>query len=177
MATDDFTRRQWLLGVGGLGMGIATAAAEEAPRFGAVSTEPFPRDAYEALLRLKNGNRRFMADKPSHAHEKASWRSLLVEEQKPFATILGCSDSRVPPELIFDVGFGDLFTIRLAGNIIAEDVLGSLQYAAAHLHTSLIVVLGHEGCGAVTATLEEMLNTPKESGHIESLIKMIGSPE
>ena len=173
MASYDFTRRQWLLGVGGLGVGIATASADETPRFGAISTEPVPRDAHEALLRLKSGNRRFMDDKPRHAHEKAYWRSLLVEGQKPFATVLGCSDSRVPPELIFDVGFGDLFTIRLAGNIIAEDVIGSLQYAVAHLHTTLVLVLGHEGCGAVTATLDEMLHIPKEPEHIESLIKMI----
>lgn len=67
-----------------------------------------------------------MAEKSFHAHEKFSWRSLLVEAQKPFATVIGCSDSRVPPELIFDVGFGDIFTVRLAGNIIAEDVVGSL---------------------------------------------------
>ena len=87
--------------------------------------------------------------------------------------MVGCSDSRVPPELIFDVGFGDLFTIRLAGNIIAEDVIGSLQYAVAHLHTPLVVILGHEGCGAVTATVEEMLHKAKEPEHIESLIHSI----
>jgi carbonic anhydrase len=98
---------------------------------------------------------------------------LLVETQKPFATVLGCSDSRVPPELIFDAGFGDLFTIRVAGNIIAEDVIGTLQYGVAHLHTPLVVVLGHEGCGAVGATLEEMLHKTKELEHIESLIQLI----
>ncbi len=173
MTTSDITRREWLLGVGCLGLGIASAVADEAPRFDTIDTEPYPRDASEALLRLRDGNRRFVDDKPSHAHENASWRSLLVERQQPFATILGCSDSRVPPELIFDVGFGDLFTIRLAGNIIAEDVVGSLQYAAAHLHTPLIVVLGHEGCGAITATVEQMLFKSKEPEHIESLIKLI----
>lgn len=135
--------------------------------------ESRPQNANEALARLQQGNRRFVEDNPRHADEKSSWRSLLVQAQKPFATVLGCSDSRVPPELIFDVGFGDLFTIRLAGNIIEEDVIGSLQYAVAHLHTHLIVVLGHEGCGAVTATVEEMLDKPKEPKHIESLIKAI----
>lgn len=135
--------------------------------------EPYPRTADQALLRLKQGNQRFMDDKPYHFHEKSSWRSQLVRTQKPFATVVGCSDLRVPPELIFDVGFGDLFTIRLAGNIIAEDVIGSLQYAVRHLHTPLVIVLGHEGCGAVTATLEEMLDTAKEPEHIESLIKSI----
>ncbi len=98
---------------------------------------------------------------------------MLVESQKPFVTVVGCSDSRVPPELIFDVGFGDLFTIRLAGNIIAEDVIGSLQYAVAHLHTPLVVILGHEGCGAVAATMEEILHKTKELKHIESLIQSI----
>jgi carbonic anhydrase len=173
MAASGMTRRQWLLGAGGVGLGIASVAAAEPPRFGAIDTEPFPRDAHEALMRLKLGNRRFVQDKPSHAHEKASWRSLLVEGQKPFATVLGCSDSRVPPELVFDVGFGDLFTIRLAGNIIAEDVVGSLQYAVAHLHIPLVVVLGHEGCGAVTATVEEMLRKTRELKHIEALIELI----
>ncbi len=173
MTASNITRRQWLLGVGCLGMGIASTAADEAPQFGAVDTEPYPRDANKALMRLKDGNRRFIDDKPIHAHEKASWRSLLVEGQKPFATILGCSDSRVPPELVFDVGFGDVFTIRLAGNIIAEDVIGTLQYGVAHLHTQLVVVLGHEGCGAVTATVEEMLRQTRELKHIESLVKLI----
>ncbi|MGZ8159296.1 MAG: carbonic anhydrase [Methylobacter sp.] len=138
-----------------------------------IEMEPYPRDAIEALARLKRGNQRFMDDKPRHVHEKSSWRSLLVDAQKPFATVVGCSDSRVPPELIFDVGFGDLFTIRLAGNIIAEDVIGSLQYAVAHLHTPLVVILGHEGCGAVGATVEERLDKPKEPKHIESLINSI----
>jgi carbonic anhydrase len=135
--------------------------------------ESYPRNADEALARLKNGNRRFMEDKSLHLHEKASWRSQLVESQKPFATVLGCSDSRVPPELVFDVGFGDLFTIRLAGNIIAEDVIGSLQYAVAHLKTPLVVILGHEGCGAVTATVEKILHKTKELEHIEALIQLI----
>jgi carbonic anhydrase len=135
--------------------------------------ESYPRNADEALARLKNGNRRFMEDKSLHLHEKASWRNQLVESQKPFATVLGCSDSRVPPELVFDVGFGDLFTIRLAGNIIAEDVIGSLQYAVAHLKTPLVVILGHEGCGAVTATVEKILHKTKELEHIEALIQLI----
>ncbi len=79
----------------------------------------------------------------------------------------------MPPELIFDVGFGELFTIRVAGNIVAEDVIGSLQYAVRHLHTPLVVVLGHERCGAVAATLEEMINKPTEPEHIGALIQLI----
>lgn len=173
MTNQNITRRQCLLGACGLGLGMALGVKAEAPPSSAVDTEPYPRDASEALARLKDGNRRFMDDKPRHTHENTSWRSLLVEAQKPFATVLGCSDSRVPPELIFDVGFGDLFMIRVVGNIIAEDVIGSLQYAVAHLHTPLIVVLGHEGCGAVAATVEEMLDKAKEPERIESLIQLI----
>lgn len=173
MTNRNITRRQCLLGACSLGLGMALGVAAETPPSRSINSEPYPRDAGEGLARLKNGNRRFMDDKPRHEHEKTSWRSLLVETQKPFATVLGCSDSRVPPELIFDVGFGDLFTIRLAGNIIAEDVIGSLQYAVDHLHTPLIVVLGHEGCGAVAATVEEMLDKAKEPKHIESLIQLI----
>ena len=167
------TRRHWLLGACCTGLGIASGVAAETTGLDAIDTEPYPRDANEALVRLKNGNQRFRDDKPRHNNEKSSWRSLLVKTQNPFATIVGCSDSRVPPELIFDEGFGELFTIRLAGNIIAEDVLGSLEYAVSHLHTRLIVVLGHEGCGAVSATLEQMLHKDKEPEHIESLIKSI----
>lgn len=173
MTSRHISRRQWLVGASCTALAMATGVAAETAEPGIFDEEPYYRDANEALTRLKLGNQRFMDDKPHHAHEKASWRSLLVESQKPFATILGCSDSRVPPELIFDVGFGDLFTIRLAGNIIAEDVIGSLQYAVAHLHTQLVVVLGHEGCGAVAATVEEMLHKAKEPEHIESLIKSI----
>ena len=171
MANQNITRRQCLLGACGLGLALAVKAKALPSKES--DTEPYPRNASEALARLKNGNLRFMDDKPRHTHQSASWRSLLVESQKPFATVLGCSDSRVPPELLFDVGFGDLFTIRVAGNIIAEDVIGSMQFSTIHLHTPLIVVLGHEGCGAVSATVEEMLNTAKEPKHIESLIQWI----
>ena len=173
MTSPLFSRRQWLLSAGYASLGIATGRTAETINSEVIDTEPYPSNANEALVRLKNGNQRFMDEQPRHTHEKSSWRSLLVESQKPFATVVGCSDSRVPPELIFDVGFGDLFTIRLAGNIIAEDVIGSLQYAVAHLHTQLIVVMGHEGCGAVAATIEEMLHKTKEPKHIESLIKSI----
>jgi len=173
MKKRGITRREWLIGAGCLGLGMLPACASQAPRTGTISLGPYPRNAAEGLLRLKTGNRRFMDDQPIHTHENASWRHQLVQEQKPFATILGCSDSRVPPEMIFDVGFGDIFTIRLAGNIIAEDVIGTLQYGVAHLHTPLVVVMGHENCGAVTATVEEMLGKTKELKHIEALLALI----
>ena len=98
---------------------------------------------------------------------------MLVESHNSFATILGCSDFRVPPELVFDVGLGELFIVRLAGNIIAEDVIGTLQYAVAHLHTPLVIVLGHEGCGAVTAAVDDMLHVNHEPSHIEALLRLI----
>ena len=173
MTNPDIKRRQCLLGACGLGLGLALGVEAETPPSRSINTEPYPRNVDEALARLKAGNQRFMDDKPLHDRQESSWRSLLVETQKPFATILGCSDSRVPPELIFDVGFGELFTIRVAGNVIAEDVVGSLQYAVRHLHTPLIVVLGHEKCGAVSATVEEMINKPTEPEHIGALIQLI----
>jgi carbonic anhydrase len=162
-------RRQWLVAMGAFGVGKALGVSAGDRLSNSINSEPYPVNASDALRRLKEGNRRFMDGVSRHTHESASWRSLLIETQKPFATILGCSDSRVPPELIFDVGFGDLFTIRVAGNIIAEDVIGTLQYGVAHLHTPLVVVLGHEGCGAVGATMEEMLHQTKELKHIEAL--------
>jgi len=97
-----------------------------------------PKDAALALARLKGGNARFVSGRLRHAHQAANWRKHLRASQQPFATILACSDSRVPPELVFDQGFGDLFLIRVAGNIVATDVLGSLQYATRHLHTPLV---------------------------------------
>ncbi len=113
----------------------------------------YPEDGQEALQWLIEGNNRFLKGASFHHHESAQWRSRLTEKQTPFATIIGCSDSRVPIELLFDQGFGDLFIIRVAGNIVGTDEKGSVAYAVAHLHTPLILVMGHEGCGAVTAAM------------------------
>ena len=115
-----------------------------------------PKEAAKALTWLKQGNVRFVSGRLRHAHHAVNWRKHLEGSQQPFATILACSDSRVPPELVFDQGFGDLFVIRVAGNIVATDVLGSLQYATRHLHTPLVVVMGHESCGAVTAAVDAL---------------------
>jgi carbonic anhydrase len=114
-----------------------------------------------------------MAGESIHGHASQAWRKRLTAGQKPFATILGCSDSRVPAELVFDQGFGDLFVIRIAGNVISTDVLGSLQYAWHHLHVPLLVVLGHEGCGAVTAALDAKFKRHQEPERIEALVRMI----
>jgi carbonic anhydrase len=129
--------------------------------------------ADEALHRLIAGNERFVSGEMSFAGlEKESLREMAVG-QRPFATILGCSDSRVPPELIFDAGLGDLFVIRVAGNVFSPEIAGSLQYAGAHLNTLLFVVLGHEGCGAVSAALKTRDDGELQLSRIQLLVEKI----
>jgi carbonic anhydrase len=112
--------------------------------------------ALEALARLRDGNHRFVANQTTAHLEDQARRAALVNGQEPSAIILGCSDSRVPAELVFDQGVGDLFVIRVAGNIVAPSQVGSVEFAASRFGTKLVVVLGHSQCGAITATLEEM---------------------
>ncbi len=129
--------------------------------------------ADEALQRLIEGNKRFLA---GQAHSPTGQKEILarlVEEQKPFATILGCSDSRVAPELLFDVGLGELFVVRVAGNVFSPEVSGSIQYAGSHLKTPLFVVLGHDGCGAVKAALETKLRGLRQHSRIQILVNDI----
>ena len=109
--------------------------------------------ADEAFARLVAGNDRFIRGEARFPTIQKEVLAALAKGQRPYATVLGCSDSRVPPELIFDAGFGELFIVRVAGNVISPEVMGTLQYAGVHLRTPLFVVLGHEGCGAVTAAL------------------------
>src|SRR5256885_7626545 len=130
-------------------------------------------DATSALARLREGNRRFAANRSaSNPLASQARRTQLIAGQEPFAIILGCSDSRVPTELVFDQGFGDLFVVRVAGNVISDDVVGSIAYAALHLRTSLFVVLGHAGCGAVTAAVDAKLKKIKEPERIEALLRL-----
>lgn len=126
-----------------------------------------------AVTRLKLGNRRFVEERPKHFREGREWRKNLISKQHPFAVILGCADSRVPIELIFDQGFGDLFVIRNAGNVVMDDVLGSIEYAILHLHTKLVVVMGHEGCGAVTAAMKSREERAKEPPELQSILGLI----
>src|SRR6476659_9268465 len=107
----------------------------------------------EALARLVEGNRRFLRGEARTAAFRRETLADLAKAQRPYATILGCSDSRVPPEWIFDTGLGALFVVRVAGNILSPEIAGSLQYAGSYLRTPLFVILGHEGCGAVEAAL------------------------
>ena len=126
--------------------------------------------ADEALQRLIDGNKRFLKGAVRISGPLLATRARLTRGQQPFATILGCSDSRVPPEWVFDAGLGELFVVRVAGNIISPEVAGSLQYAGAHLHTPLFVVLGHEGCGAVQAALETKFQGVRQRARIKLLV-------
>ena len=132
-----------------------------------------PKDGDEAMTRLLAGNERFVSGKLNHPHTAADWRKRLVGGQNPFVTIIGCADSRVPPELLFDQGFGDLFVIRVAGNVIDTEVAGSVEYGVDHLATKLVVVMGHEGCGAVTAALQKREDLRKEPNEIQALVGKI----
>ncbi len=127
--------------------------------------------AREALDRLREGNRRFVEGKTSQA---AVSRAELAKKQSPFAIVLGCSDSRVPAEIVFDQGLGDLFVIRVAGNIVAPSQVGSIEFAASRFGTRLVVVIGHSECGAILATLEE-LQQPAEhqSPNLRSIVDRV----
>jgi carbonic anhydrase len=131
--------------------------------------------ASEALERLREGNRRFASDTPSHRLlSSGERRGELASGQTPFAIVLGCSDSRVPAELVFDQGLGDLFVIRVAGNIVAASQVGSIEFAAARYGTRLVVVMGHSQCGAILATLEELQQpTVNQSPHLRSIVDRI----
>jgi carbonic anhydrase len=120
----------------------ATSRADETP------------PGLEALKRLKAGNARFAADQPSKRDVSKARRAEVAKGQKPFAVVLACADSRVAPELIFDQGLGDIFVLRVAGNISEPAVLGSIEFAIQYVNTPLIVVLGHESCGAVKAAID-----------------------
>jgi len=127
--------------------------------------------ADEALARLRAGNARFLAGEARFPTVQKEVLAQLARGQRPYVTILGCSDSRVPPELLFDAGFGDLFVVRLAGNVLSAEVAGTFQYAALHLGTPLFVVLGHEGCGAVQAALAARFEGARERSRIERLLQ------
>ncbi len=131
--------------------------------------------AGEALERLRDGNRRFTSNlRSSDAFLDPTKRAALATGQQPFAIILGCSDSRVPAEIVFDQGLGDLFVIRVAGNIVAPSQVGSVEFAAARYDTRLVVVLGHSQCGAVVATLEELQRpTENQSRNLRTIVDRV----
>lgn len=130
-----------------------------------------PVDGEEALRWLLEGNERFSAGKPKHDYQSQRRRMMLTSGQDPFAIILGCSDSRVPPELVFDFGLGEAFVIRVAGNVLAADEAGSIEYGVEHLGVPLVLVLGHEGCGAVTAAFERLDDEVPELAALLQLVR------
>ncbi len=130
--------------------------------------------ARQALDRLRDGNRRFVSDNQDRTTPSEARRHELTAGQEPFAIILGCSDSRVPAEIVFDQGLGDLFVIRVAGNIVAPSQVGSVEFAAERFHTRLVVVLGHSRCGAILATLEELARpTADQSRNLRSIVDRV----
>jgi carbonic anhydrase len=129
--------------------------------------------ADQALRRLKAGNARFVGGRTRFPTVQKAVLKELAKGQEPYATILCCSDSRVPPELVFDAGFGELFVVRVAGNVLGTAILGTLQYAGSHLHTPLFVVMGHEGCGAVKAALATKFEGAAQRSRIALLLENI----
>ncbi len=152
-------RRDFIVGSAAVGAGVAAKIGFADDARVRASKQP---TAEEVLAELMAGNRRFVSGKSEHPHMTEDWLKRLTQGQQPIATILACSDSRVPLELLFDQGFGDLFSIRVAGNVVTRYGIGSMEYAQHHLHTPLFMVLGHEGCGAVTAAM-----LPKEQREAE----------
>lgn len=139
-----------------------------------IAIDPAARPtADEALARLIAGNERFVRGETRPVPLERETLADLARGQRPYATILGCSDSRVPPEWVFDAGLGELFVVRVAGNVFSPEVAGSFQYAAVHLETPLFVVLGHEGCGAVHAALETMHSGAQHRSRIQILVDAV----
>ncbi len=127
----------------------------------------------EAIAKLKEGNARYTSGNLQHPGQTTERRAELTKSQHPFAIILSCSDSRVPPEIVFDQGLGDLFIVRVAGNVLNDEGLGSIEYGVEILGARLIVVLGHQSCGAVDAAMKTVAAKGKAPGHIQSLVTAI----
>ena len=127
----------------------------------------------QALHQLLEGHQRYLRGQPLHQHQEAAWRATLANSQHPFALILGCADSRVPPEIIFDQGLGDLFVVRTAGHVLDAAVLGTIEYGLEKLNIALVMVLGHERCGAVQAAVKAMDAGTVVPGHLGNLVSAI----
>ncbi|MCS7251417.1 MAG: carbonic anhydrase [Anaerolineae bacterium] len=125
------------------------------------------------LQELIEGNQRYVAGQLLHPRQTPEYRRALRDHQSPIACVLGCADSRVPPEILFDQGLGDLFVVRVAGNVVDDVVIGSLEYAVLHLQTPLLMVLGHTGCGAVRAAMEAMAMGKEGEGHLKRIVEAI----
>ncbi|MDK1475819.1 carbonic anhydrase [Streptomyces sp. 549] len=160
------------------GSGLASAAMPSAIASASARTSDRPAAARpatpaEALRALAAGNRRWRSFRQEHPHESASVRRALMTGQQPFALVLGCVDSRVPPELVFDQGLGDLMTVRSAGEVLDEAVLGSIAFGVLELDIPLVLVLGHQSCGAVTAAVHAEETGERLPAHIQYLADQI----
>jgi carbonic anhydrase len=131
---------------------------------------PTPQDACEALLA---GNRRFVAGSPEHPNQDAARRTEIAPAQSPFAVLFGCSDSRLAAEIIFDRGLGDLFVVRTAGHVMGPEVLGSIEYGVSVLGSPLVVVLGHDACGAVAATRAAVQDGTTAGGYVRDVVEKV----
>ena len=132
-----------------------------------------PRTPAQALALLMEGNQRFLAGRSLHPQQDAGTRTAVAPAQRPFAVLLGCSDSRLAAEIIFDRGLGDLFVVRTAGHVLGPEVLGSIEYAVAALDTPLIVVLGHDSCGAIAAALAAVEGGATPPGFIRDVVERV----
>lgn len=135
--------------------------------------EPRPQTPAEAWVSLREGNTRFVEGRAAHPNQGAERRNELAAGQKPFATFFGCSDSRVAAEVIFDQGLGDLFVVRTAGHVVGPTELGSLEFSTKILDVPLIVVLGHDSCGAVKATVEALQSGSMPDGYLRDLVERV----
>lgn len=183
----NLSRRSWLGVAGATAAAAALAACGSAPRPATTTTvtvaaspttfagppRPAITDPNAAFERLVQGNQRFVDARMQHPDQSPEHRLRVSQAQHPFAAILTCSDSRVPPEVLFDQGLGDLFVIRVAGNIADVSEMGSVEYAVAHLGAPLVVVIGHERCGAVEATLDSIQNHTTPHGSVAALVDAI----
>ncbi|SBT51290.1 carbonic anhydrase [Micromonospora auratinigra] len=132
-----------------------------------------PNTPDQALAELYAGNRRFVTGVPHHPNQDAGHRTAVADGQHPFAVIVGCSDSRLAAEIIFDRGLGDLFVVRTAGHTVGPEVLGSVEYAVTVLGTPLVVVLGHDSCGAIQAARDSVSTGTSPAGHLGALVDAV----
>jgi carbonic anhydrase len=166
-----FLRTSAVAGIGGL---IALSGPGFGPgRFALAAEDHAGVSPDDALKMLMEGNARYVAAKLQHPNLTVDRRNEVAKGQYPYATVLGCADSRVAPEHLFDAGLGDLFTIRVAGNIADDGAIASIEYSVEHLGSTLVVVLGHERCGAVAATVDTVKSGATPPGHLSALIDPI----
>jgi carbonic anhydrase len=156
-----------------LGLGAAVTAGIAADAAFPASATPLSPEPADPWQRLVAGNKRFAAGRPRHPRQDPDHRESLAEAQHPFACVLGCADSRVPAELLFDQGLGDLFTVRAVGEVLDDAVVGSIEYAVEHLHVPLVVVLGHSECGAVKAAIDLAEGTSEVTGSVDTVARAI----